>query len=492
MQRLLLGIAILFIATTLFSQKDQRLAKGLIPADQLSAVRMPAQDNAALLEAELARRGPGVAPRYATNIEVDLSPTNSGTWESTPNGQVWRLRIHSDAAHSINLGFTEYFMPKGGQLMLYTPDYKEVRGPFTPADNEEHEQLWTPLLAGDEIVIEVQLPDAVAEQLRLKLSYVNHAFEDFTSLISGSCNLDVICGTADGWGIVEPHRDIIQSVAVISTGGGTFCTGFLVNNVENDCKPFFMTAFHCGINAGNAPSLVTYWNFQNSTCRQPFSPASGGAGDGQLNDFNTGSIFRSRRSQSDFVLVELDDPVSPTANAYLAGWDASGAAISNSIGIHHPRTDEKRISFENDASTFTTYGGTNPTSNFTHVRVIDWDVGTTEPGSSGSPLFDQDERVVGQLHGGGAACGNNSSDWYGAFAVSWDAGGNANSRLRDWLDPNNTGTLTINGRWANDCGFSLSANPVDQEVCQPDDAFYDIEVNGDFSGNVTLSVDDLP
>ncbi|MEL6833889.1 MAG: T9SS type A sorting domain-containing protein [Bacteroidota bacterium] len=492
MQRLLLGIAILFIATTLFSQKDQRLAKGLIPADQLSAVRMPAQDNAALLEAELARRGPGVAPRYATNIEVDLSPANSGTWESTPNGQVWRLRIHSNAAHSINLGFTEYFMPKGGQLMLYTPDYKEVRGPFTPADNEDHEQLWTPLLTGDEIVIEVQLPDAVADQLRLKLSYVNHAFEDFTSLISGSCNLDVICGTADGWGIVEPHRDIIQSVAVISTGGGTFCTGFLVNNVENDCKPFFMTAFHCGINAGNAPSLVTYWNFQNSTCRQPFSAASGGAGDGQLNDFNTGSIFRSRRSQSDFVLVELDDPVSPTANAYLAGWDASGAAISNSIGIHHPRTDEKRISFENDASTFTTYGGTTPTSNFTHVRVIDWDVGTTEPGSSGSPLFDQDERVVGQLHGGGAACGNNSSDWYGAFAVSWDAGGNANSRLRDWLDPNNTGTLTINGRWANDCGFSLSANPVDQEVCQPDDAFYDIEVNGDFSGNVTLSADDLP
>ena len=492
MQRLLLGLAILLISATLFSQKDSRLTKGLVPADQLPAVRMPAQDNATLLEAELARRGPGVAPRYATNISVELSPTSSGTWESTPEGKVWRLRIHSAAAHSLNLGFTEYFMPKGGQLMLYTPDYKEVRGPFTPADNEEHEQLWTPLLMGDEIVIEVKLPDAVADQLRLKLSYVNHAFEDFSALISGSCNLDVICGSADGWGIVEPHRDIIQSVAVISTGGGTFCTGFLVNNVENDCRPFFMTAYHCGINASNAPSLVTYWNYQNSTCRQPFSPESGGAGDGVLNDFNTGSIFRARRSASDFVLVELDDPISPTANAYLAGWDASAAPISNSIAVHHPRTDEKRISFENDASTFTTYGGTNPTSNFTHVRVIDWDVGTTEPGSSGSPLFDQDERVVGQLHGGGAACGNNLSDWYGAFAVSWDAGGSSSSRLRDWLDPNDTGTLTIDGRWASDCGFSISADPVDQEVCQPDDAFYEIEVSSGFSGNVTLSADNLP
>lgn len=492
MQRLLLCFIILIIACPGIAQKDARLAKGLLPIEQIGVERMPAQDNEALLREELSRRGPGVAPRYATNISVDISPEQNGTWESTPNGKVWRLRIHSPEAHSINLGFTDYFMPKGGQLILYTPDYREVRGPFTPADNEEHEQLWTPLLNGDEIVIEVQVPDATADQLQLKLSYVNHAFENFSALISGSCNLDVICGAADGWGIVDPHRDIIQSVAVISTGGGTFCTGFLVNNVENDCTPFFMTANHCGINSGNAASLVTYWNFQNSTCREPFSAASGGAGDGQLDDFNTGSIFRSRRSASDFVLVELDDPISPTANAYLAGWDASAAPISSAIAIHHPRTDEKRISFENDPTQFTTYGSSIPTSNFTHVHVNDWDVGTTEPGSSGSPLFDQNERVVGQLHGGGAACGNNLSDWYGSFAVSWDAGGSASSRLRDWLDPNNTGTLVINGRWANECGFSITADPINQVVCQPDDALYEIEVSSNFSGSVTLSAEDLP
>lgn len=492
MQRILLSLVILFIVSASFAQHDNRLAKGVMPIEQVKTELMPLQDNAALMEEELARRGPAVAPRYATNLSVDLDPSKNGVWESTPSGKVWRLRIHSPEAYSINLGFTEYVMPKGGKLMLYSPDYREVRGPFTPADNEEHEQLWTPILNGDEIVIEVQVPEDVADQLRLKLSYVNHAFENFGALISGSCNLDVICGQADGWGIVDAHRNIIQSVAVISTGGGTFCTGFLVNNVEEDCRPFFMTAYHCGINAGNAPSLVTYWNFQNSTCRQPFSAESGQNGDGQLNDFNTGSIFRARRSASDFVLVELDDPVSPTANAYLAGWDASAAGISSSIGVHHPRTDEKRISFENDPSQFTTYGGTSNTPNFTHVRVVDWDVGTTEPGSSGSPLFDQSQRVVGQLHGGGAACGNNASDWYGSFAISWDAGGNSSSRLRDWLDPNNTGTLTIDGRWANDCGFGISATPSNQEVCQPDEAYYDIEVSSGFSGLVTLSADNLP
>jgi len=75
--------------------------------------------------------------------------------------------------------------------------------------------------------------------------------------------------------------------------------------------------------------------------------------------------------------------------------------------------------------------------------VIDWDAGTTEPDSSGSPLFDQNHHVVGQLHGGYAACGNNSSDWYGQFSVSWNGGGTSATRLRDWLDPGNTGVNSV-------------------------------------------------
>ncbi|MGH1434610.1 MAG: cadherin-like domain-containing protein, partial [Lewinella sp.] len=492
MQRILLFAVLCLIALNSFAQKDHRLTRGLSPSENLPTLQMPHQDNQALMSEELARRGPGVAPRYATNIEVDITPATHGQWETTPESSVWRLRIKSQGAYSLNFGFTQYNMPRGGKLVMYSPDQARIQGPFTPADNEEHEQLWTPLIEGDELVIEVTVPTASVNELSLKLAYVNHAFENFSALISGSCNLDVICGAADGWGIVDPHRDIIQSVAVISTGGGTFCTGFLVNNVEDDCTPFFMTANHCGINSGNAPSLVTYWNYQNSTCRQPNSGASGGAGDGQLNDFNTGAIFRASRSQSDFTLVELDDPVSPTANAYFAGWDARGVAISSAIGIHHPSTDEKRISFENDATQFTTYGSGTPTSNYTHVRVVDWDTGTTEGGSSGSPLFDQNERVVGQLHGGGAACGNNSSDWYGSFAISWDAGGNSSSRLRDWLDPNNTGTEVINGRWANDCSFNITSSPVEQTVCQPDVAFFDITASEGFSGSASLSLAGLP
>ncbi|MEZ4987741.1 MAG: fibronectin type III domain-containing protein [Saprospiraceae bacterium] len=492
MQRIFL-LLLLIAPVLLFGQKDDRIAKGVSPITEIPVVQMPPQDNAALMAEENARRAIGVAYRFAENIPTLITPNTHGQWEFTPDMAVWRVRIASPGAYSLNLGFGQYVMPAGGKLLLYRPDYQKIAGPFTPADNEDHEQLWTPIISGDELVIEVQLPHRSVDDLQLKLDFVNHAFEDFLAVASGSCNLDVICGQADGWGIVDPHRDIIQSVAVISTGGGTFCTGFLVNNVAEDCTPYFMTANHCGINASNAPSLVAYWNFQNSVCRQPNSPASGGAGNGTLDDFNTGAIFRATRSASDFTLVELDDPVSETANAYFAGWDARGVAVSSAIGIHHPSTDEKRISFENNPLSFTTYSSSTPTSNYTHVRVADWDVGTTEGGSSGSPLFDQNERVIGQLHGGGAACGNNLSDWYGSFAVSWNSGTNANSRLRDWLDPGNTGTMVLDGRWSSACGgFGISIEDPAQTACKPTAAAWTVEAVGNFTGSASLTVVGAP
>ena len=478
---------------SIFSQSDDRIAKTKTPLAQVEQMVMPHQDNEALLAAEMERRVPGVAPRFAENIEVNISPANHGHWDYLPNGNaVWRLRIRSAGAKSLNLGFTKYFMPAGGTLILYSPDYEHVMGPFTPSDNEEHEQLWTPVLPGGELVIEVQVPQHAQSQLQLELKYVNHDFLGFAEMMSGSCNLDVICGGADGWAIVDAYRDIIQSVALIGTGGSTFCTGFLVNNARQDCTPFFMTAFHCGINAGSAPSLVAYWNYENSTCRQPGTPASGANGNGQLNDFNTGAIFRAGWQTSDFTLVELDDPISQTADAFLAGWSAEDVAPSDTVVcIHHPGTDEKRISFEFNPTVISDING-NAAAAGNFIKIPDWDVGTTEGGSSGSPLFNHSRQIVGQLYGGLAACNNNDYDVFGRFKQSWTGGGTASTRLRDWLDPDNTGILVLDGRSQLQCSFFVEGAPANISLCAPDSAVYTVGVSENFTGDVTLSLSGLP
>jgi len=82
-----------------------------------------------------------------------------------------------------------------------------------------------------------------------------------------------------------------------------------------------------------------------------------------------------------------------------------------------------------------------------HWRVTRWDRGTTEGGSSGSPLFDTNNRIIGQLHGGSASCRNMSGwDGYGKIAKSWNVGWTRSGRLRDHLDPSNTRAETVNGR----------------------------------------------
>ncbi len=477
-----------------FSQNDSRLAQGLSSIATIEKITMPSLENEKLLQMEMERRKPGLAPRFAESMEVNISPATHGNWESSINGNlVWRIIIQSAKAKSINLGFTKYKMPIGGSLILYSPDYQHILGPFTPADNEDHEQLWTPVLPGDEIVIEVQILEKSKSELELELKYVNHDFLGFGGLASGSCNIDVICGAMDGWDQVDEYRDIIRSVAVIGTGGNTYCSGFLVNNARNDCTPYFITAKHCGIAAGSAPSLVAYWNYENSYCRELDSPDNSNNGDGTLNDFNTGAIYRASNDESDFALLELDDPVSETANAFFAGWSNLAVAPTKAIGIHHPGAEEKRISFDNDALMLTNGLESDPNDNFNHVRVIDWDNGTTEQGSSGSPLFNQDKQVVGQLHGGAAACGNNKSDWYGSFATSWLGGGTTSTRLKDWLDPDNTGITTLDGREIGACGIMVKANPSAVSLCSPSDTVFQIIASETFGAAVTISVStDIP
>ena len=161
------------------------------------------------------------------------------------------------------------------QISLPTDDTKgraSIARPFTSEDNSKARQLWTPAIESCDVAIEINLaPSTSKEDLKLSLSSVNVGYKGFRirpenehgqprRKLSGSCNIDVVCPEGNGW------EAEISSVAVYSTGGGTFCTGAMINNANEDGTPFFLTAAHCGITSSNAPSLVTYWNFQSSQC----------------------------------------------------------------------------------------------------------------------------------------------------------------------------------------------------------------------------------
>ena len=414
-------------------------ARAALPVEAVDHIQIPPLNVAALAAEDLLRDSSGEPARFAVPHAVIVTPATDGTWEQLDNGlSLWRLRISSPGAPSLNLGFTHYWMPPGGALYLSATDGSYKLPPFTAADNSDHGQLWTPVVLSDDVLVTVQVPTAVAHRLILELASINVGYRFFgaTQDKAGSCNVDVICPQGDPW------RDQIKSVGVYTLNGSWTCTGAAINNTAGDRKPYFLTANHCGINSGNAATLVVYWNF--------FSPVCGQHGGGSLSQFQTGATWRASYSSPDFTLVELTQNPQPAFDVYLAGWDRTSANPQSSTCIHHPGTDEKSISFDFQPAYTTSYGGTSSPGDGTHIYV-DWDPtppywGITEPGSSGSPLFNQDKRIVGQLHGGPSSCtSSNKHDYYGRLSVSWTGGGTNSSRLSNWLDPLGTGATAIDG-----------------------------------------------
>ncbi|NJB87307.1 subtilisin-like proprotein convertase family protein [Lewinella marina] len=453
-------LALPFFLTCLFAQ-------GRLPGPavaQAPVLELPAQDNDRLLASELALRRPDRPETFAVTLPVDVRPARDGQWSSAgPDSLAWRWSVRSPGAKSLNLGFTRFALPPGARLYLTTRANRF--GPFTAADNAEHAQFWSPLLRGDELQVEVLLPPEGKRQLDLVISSVNHDFEGVMDLLSDDCHLDVACGAADGYPQVEAFRDAIRSVAAYTLEGRERCTGFLVNNTNQDGRPLFLTANHCGVNAATAPTLVTYWNFENDQCRPPGSNDSGSAGDGHLEVFNTGARLLASYSATDMTLIELDEPVNPRARAFFAGWSAALSPPTGRVAtVHHPNLDEKRISISDQPVTRSNILG-EAKADGDFLRVAYWDVGSTETGSSGAPLFDAAGRIRGQLFGGSAACGNQAEDIFGSFARSFLGGGTAATSLAPWLDPCGTGTLTLEGLDEAALATALVASPACLRSC---------------------------
>ena len=395
--------------------------------------------------------------RFAVSQSAEVDVNTGGTWEQIDSKtRLWRFHIVSPLATSLSLGFTNYNMPPGGKLFIYSADGKKVLGPYTEHHNAKHHQLWTPLIFSDDIVVELTIPANEVENLKLTLGAINHGYRSMPSSMptvnnlagSAPCQINVACPEGDGW------RNQIRSVAryqVTIKNFGYFCTGTLINNTAQDDKPYFLTAFHCFDGNdhneviedpnGAAASIVVYWNFQASTCYDTNEPD---------NQNQSGAYFRAAYSPSDFILVELDEIPPCAFDVYYAGWDHNDVAPSSGVAIHHPQADLKKINIENDSLSVTSLWSHDPPGDGTHLLVWHWETGLSEIGSSGCPIFGPAKLLAGQLHGGPTKpCDDpegRGPNWFGFFHKSWTGGGTSATRLSNWLDPIDANQTTLNGK----------------------------------------------
>ena len=381
----------------------------------------------------------GTAPwRFGFNNTTNLNLSNSGTWITFPNcDRIWQLVLKCKNARTINLTFSNTEIPEGNELYVFNPSKDFILGKFT-AYHTYNGELGTELIPGETAIVEYFVPNesdlgnvnicTVTHGYRTSNEFLNKAFGG-----SGSCNVNVNCPDGAAW--IQQRNSVVMLVS----GSNGFCTGALINNVLNNGKPYVLTANHC---YSNPASWIFRFQWQSANCtNQATSPTSQSL---------SGAVLRARSSPSDFCLVEITGGlVSGTVPAdytpYFSGWDNSGAIPTSSVCIHHPSGDIKKIAFDDAPAVISqAMGSTEANSTWT----VEWDRNTTtEGGSSGSPLFDQNKRIIGQLWGGGASCSNLSApDYYGRVSSSWLPAGSINSsQLKFWLDPNNTNASFING-----------------------------------------------
>ena len=406
--------------------------------------------------------------RFGFLHDVNFSLNNSGIWSTLNDGsKVWRLGIKSDNALSLNLIFNDFYMPEGARLVLYNPDGSQIIGAYSKINNNIENVLGTEIILGDSMIVEYYEPAAVLGQGRLTIGHATHGYRSLgkyaqdlgNSLTrgfgdSGACNYDANCNAFADPNSTSGWDGPINSVAMIVSGGNGICTGALINNTCEDGEPYFLTADHC-LGGANAPSTMT-WAFRfnwQSTVAGSDCPGGSSTNPGSTYDQTAyGASLVANNSNSDFALLNITNMTLTDATNYgavYAGWDNSDAlTVTEAIGVHHPSGDIKKKCIYSAAPTHNTAAGAQV------WWINDWTMGVTEPGSSGSPLFDQNQRIIGQLYGGAAACSgtndNGQYDYYGRLGVSWDAiAGNSNS-LENWLDGNDgacaaTGVTVLDG-----------------------------------------------
>jgi lysyl endopeptidase len=399
------------------------LTQDRLPVEVIPTFEVPSLDYVTLEDEDRTREIHGLPMRFAVPNAVSITPKSHGIWEQLSDGTMrWTYRVFCDNAVSMNLGFGKCNLPENSSMTVMDQSIDYAIRPFTSSDNKDHGELWTPIVPSNEAVIELVV-DASEKEIvsqNIELTSINAGYQGFKSGdergSSGACNIDVLCEQGDDW------WDEIPSVGVYTLSGYLTCTGAMINNTAQDQTPYFLTANHCGVTSSSDATIVVYWNHQNSYCRTPGSSSSGSSGNGSFNQFTSGSTMRATRSYTDFTLTELSSSPNPSWGVTWSGWSRSSSTNGVGAGIHHPSTAEKRISFPDYSTASGEYWNVN------------WAEGTTEPGSSGSPLYDSNHRIVGQLCCGAAACGNDYNDSYGrSIGLSWS--GSSSSSLSAWLDP---------------------------------------------------------
>jgi PKD repeat protein len=480
MKKLVLStlVLVLMVSANLFGQSYMSAINKFEFSKNIPVRSVEAPDRVQLAEEDALRDRQGLLYRIGVARLTNVNTANSGIWSTLSNGdRQWQLIVNAPGAEAISFLFETFKIYGGTTLRIQNMKGQDVHAIMTAADVQEHFRQNAALCFGDKLVLTLTEPKyttpSVIDMDRIMYNYRSTGNQSAQKINeSDPCEVNVNCTpVGDPW--QDEKRGVARLYVVEGTQAG-WCSGTLINNTAADCKPYFLTALHCGVNAttANMTQWKFYFGYEAPTCT---NPTTGGS---LASHFITGCLRIADsgdgggNSGSDFLLVKMGTASneanvitqlkSTAFNAYWNGWNANTAATTGGASIHHPAGDIKKISTFTGNTVSTQWG----TAAGSHWRVT-WTsnangYGVTEGGSSGSPLFNSSQGyVIGTLTGGGSFCTSQTApDQYGKMAFHWTNNGTATNRqLKPWLDPTNSGLLVLAGS-TDPCSVVVPTAPI--------------------------------
>lgn len=372
----------------------------------------------------------GVKNRYGVAESVGIDLRAAAVKSQSGNTTVWRYRIDGEGAVSLGLNFSTFDIPEGAALYVYSPDGSVVRGAFTSVNTKDFGGLTVADFDGESLVIEYNEPVGAAFEGGVVLGSVVKSYQSLTK--AAKALIQINCTEGADW---QTQKRAVCMITFVSGQYSYYCSGSLVNNAREDETPYFLTANHCISTSSEASTVVAYFNYEMTGCATY---------DATRNQSLSGAVLKATNSYSDFCLLVLSETPPKAYSPYFAGWDATGSGATSGTCIHHPQGGSKCIALDSSAPVSNSYSVQWDDGSISQVNShweVSYEAGADQGGSSGGPLFDQNKRIIGQLHGG-----DDESSLFGKFSLSWNYRSEASRQLKSWLDPDNTGIKQLNGR----------------------------------------------
>lgn len=372
--------------------------------------------------------------------------------------RVWSGTFRSPGAAGVRLHLQDVNLPEGAALYVFGR-HGHAFGPYTG----QHKTLWTNTVAGSEIVLQVHLPldqETAGGMFRVaELAHMGDNYRFGQTLGRAFCSWNDSCITnaecASIPSAIQPLQDAVAYLVFSKSGGSFICSGGLLNTTNSSGDPYLLTANHCFDSQSSAGSLEAYFQWTvncGASCGSQYNPP------GSVPRTN-GSTLLATSATTDFTFVELSQ-AAPSGSVFL-GWTTTAVANSSGTNLYrvsHPSGSPQAYS-EQSVNTSAGTCGSLPRGNFIYSDAT---LADSEGGSSGSPVVNGSNQVVGQLFGACGAspsttCDNDDRTVDGAFAVTY-------SSISQWLDPGSGGggggggSCTGNNVWTGTA--SSSSNPV--------------------------------